>query len=62
MQSVFVRRSWICFRDDDEDLEAWLHRVGVDEESIGVLTRQRYTKPDVIDFVTREELMAVGIP
>ncbi|KAH7696621.1 Neuronal symmetry protein 1 [Aphelenchoides avenae] len=49
-------------KDDDEGLDAWLHRVGVDEASIGILTRQRYTKSDLVDFVTREELMAIGIP
>jgi hypothetical protein len=46
---------------DDEALKAWLFRIGCDAYSIELLERQHYTKSDVIEFVSREELMGLGI-
>ncbi|KAL3093153.1 hypothetical protein niasHT_022603 [Heterodera trifolii] len=47
--------------DDDEPLREWLLRIGCDDHSIELLERERYTKRDILEFVTREELMKLGI-
>lgn len=47
--------------DDGETLREWLNRASCDNSSIDLLEKHHYTKRDVIDFVSREELMALGI-
>ncbi|CAD5205538.1 unnamed protein product [Bursaphelenchus okinawaensis] len=48
--------------DSDSELTVWLTELGCDEESIQSLIRQQYTKADLIDFVSREELLQAGVP
>ena len=48
--------------EDEENLVQFLSRIGCDSESIALIEKNRYTKNDLIDFVTREELMALGVP
>ena len=39
----------------------WLLSSGVDEDSVNLLEQHKYSKNDMIDFVSREELMKIGI-
>ncbi|KAI6239936.1 Mitogen-activated protein kinase kinase kinase [Aphelenchoides fujianensis] len=48
--------------DDDECTQLWLRSVGCDQRSIKKLLEHSYSKQDIIDFVTREELLHIGIP
>lgn len=56
--------------DGEESLRTWLTRIGCggngEEEGTStaadLLERQHYTKSDLIDFVSREELLNIGIP
>uniref|UniRef100_A0A183C859 mitogen-activated protein kinase kinase kinase n=1 Tax=Globodera pallida TaxID=36090 RepID=A0A183C859_GLOPA len=47
--------------DEDEPLREWLSRIDCDEHSIELLERERYTKRDILELVTREELMKLGV-
>ncbi|KAI6203869.1 hypothetical protein M3Y94_00606800 [Aphelenchoides besseyi] len=48
--------------DDDESTTLWLRSIGCDQRSIKKLLEQSYSKQDIVDFVTREELIHIGIP
>lgn len=48
-------------QDSEEVLTSWLKSLGCDENSIQTLIFQHYTKRDIIDFVTREELIQAGV-
>lgn len=40
----------------------WLLQMDFDESYIEMLEAQHYTKRDLIEFVTREELINAGLP
>uniref|UniRef100_A0AC34QJY1 MAP3K HisK-N-like globin domain-containing protein n=2 Tax=Panagrolaimus sp. JU765 TaxID=591449 RepID=A0AC34QJY1_9BILA len=48
--------------EDEETLADFLARIGCGAEIVQLIEKNHYTKNDLIDFVTREELMAMGIP
>ncbi len=46
----------------DPELIAWLHELNVDTHSIDILVRQQeYTKDDLMEFISREELLNSGL-
>uniref|UniRef100_A0A1I8AXS0 SAM domain-containing protein n=1 Tax=Meloidogyne hapla TaxID=6305 RepID=A0A1I8AXS0_MELHA len=47
--------------EGDESIREWLRRIGCDEHSIELIERECYTKRDLLEFVTREELIRLGI-
>ena len=47
--------------DEDESLRDWLFRIGCDDHSVELLERELYTKRDLVELVTREELVKLGI-
>jgi hypothetical protein len=47
---------------DEESTQMWLKHVGCDQKSMDLILEQHYTKRDLIDFVSREELIQIGIP
>ncbi|KRZ79355.1 Mitogen-activated protein kinase kinase kinase 15 [Trichinella papuae] len=46
---------------DDASLIAWLKELNVDERSIAILTNHQYTLQDLMEMVTREELLHIGL-
>ncbi|KRZ91948.1 Mitogen-activated protein kinase kinase kinase 15 [Trichinella sp. T8] len=47
--------------DDDDALVNWLKELNVDERSIAILTDHQYTLQDLMEMVTREELLHIGL-
>ncbi|KRX71415.1 Mitogen-activated protein kinase kinase kinase 15 [Trichinella sp. T6] len=47
--------------DDDDALVNWLKELNVDERSIAILTDHQYTLRDLMEMVTREELLHIGL-
>ncbi|KRY77750.1 Mitogen-activated protein kinase kinase kinase 15 [Trichinella pseudospiralis] len=47
--------------DGDDALVAWLKELNVDERSIAILTNHQYTLQDLMEMVTREELLYIGL-
>jgi hypothetical protein len=47
---------------DDESTQSWLRSIGCDQLSIDAILDQHYTKRDLVDFVSREELIQLGVP
>ncbi|CAI2331442.1 unnamed protein product [Caenorhabditis sp. 36 PRJEB53466] len=43
-----------------EELVAWLRGLDIDERSIALIASEAYSKNDLIDFVTRDELLSIG--
>lgn len=48
------------FRSADE-LVNWLRSLEIDERSIQLIVSEQYTKQDIFEYVTREELLALGV-
>jgi hypothetical protein len=46
---------------DEENCQEFLTRIGCDSNTINVIQRNGYTKNDLVDFVTREEIMGLGV-
>ena len=46
---------------DEENCQEFLTRIGCDSATIIIVQRNGYTKNDLVDFVTREELMGIGV-
>ncbi|RCN43997.1 hypothetical protein ANCCAN_10024 [Ancylostoma caninum] len=44
-----------------EELIAWLRSLDVDDRSIRLIVAEQYTKQDIFEYVTREELLALGV-
>ncbi|KHJ78817.1 hypothetical protein OESDEN_21558 [Oesophagostomum dentatum] len=44
-----------------EELVTWLRSLEVDDRSIRLIVAEQYTKQDIFEFVTREELLALGV-
>uniref|UniRef100_A0A1I7XTP6 Protein kinase domain-containing protein n=1 Tax=Heterorhabditis bacteriophora TaxID=37862 RepID=A0A1I7XTP6_HETBA len=44
-----------------EDLISWLRLLEVDEKSIRLIVEEQYTKQDLLELVTREELLNLGV-
>lgn len=44
-----------------EELVNWLRGLEVDERSTALIASEAYTKNDLIDFVTRDELLSIGV-
>ncbi|KAK6015455.1 hypothetical protein OSTOST_19117 [Ostertagia ostertagi] len=44
-----------------EELIAWLRTLEIDDRSIRLIVAEQYTKQDLFEFVTREELLALGV-
>ncbi|CAD6192151.1 unnamed protein product [Caenorhabditis auriculariae] len=44
-----------------EELVSWLRTLDIDDRSIGVIVSEQYCKSDLIEFVTREELLNIGV-
>ncbi|PIO57335.1 hypothetical protein TELCIR_21258, partial [Teladorsagia circumcincta] len=44
-----------------EELVAWLRTLEIDDRSIRLIVAEQYTKQDIFEFVTREELLALGV-
>ncbi|XGW12010.1 hypothetical protein V3C99_013020 [Haemonchus contortus] len=44
-----------------EELIAWLRALEIDDRSIRLIVAEQYTKQDLFEFVTREELLALGV-
>uniref|UniRef100_A0A915CBK4 mitogen-activated protein kinase kinase kinase n=1 Tax=Parascaris univalens TaxID=6257 RepID=A0A915CBK4_PARUN len=45
----------------NDDLAQWLRNMNCDEATIRRIQQEEYTKSDLIDFVSREELLNLGI-
>ncbi|KAK0419184.1 hypothetical protein QR680_013999 [Steinernema hermaphroditum] len=45
----------------DAELIEWLKSLDVDDVSICKMTEEQYTKKDMLDFVTREEILGLGV-
>ncbi|KHN79208.1 Mitogen-activated protein kinase kinase kinase 15 [Toxocara canis] len=45
----------------NDDLAQWLRSLNCDQATIRRLQEEEYTKSDLIDFVTREELLKLGL-
>ncbi|TKR66661.1 hypothetical protein L596_022923 [Steinernema carpocapsae] len=45
----------------DAELIEWLKSLDVDDFSICKITQEQYTKKDLLDFVTRDEILALGV-
>ncbi|CEF71157.1 Mitogen-activated protein kinase kinase kinase 5 [Strongyloides ratti] len=50
-----------CYDNDTKILINWLHDLGCNEISIHRILMQNYTKSDLIQYVTREELLKIGV-
>ncbi|WKX93123.1 hypothetical protein Q1695_010844 [Nippostrongylus brasiliensis] len=44
-----------------EELIAWLRSLEIDDQSIRLIVAEQYTKQDIFEFVTRDELLALGV-
>lgn len=44
-----------------EELVGWLRSLDIDERSIALIASEAYSKNDLIDFVTRDELLSIGV-
>uniref|UniRef100_A0A8R1HZL4 mitogen-activated protein kinase kinase kinase n=1 Tax=Caenorhabditis japonica TaxID=281687 RepID=A0A8R1HZL4_CAEJA len=44
-----------------EELVSWLRSLEIDERSIALIASEAYSKNDLIDFVTRDELLSIGV-
>ncbi|KAK6048282.1 hypothetical protein COOONC_14212 [Cooperia oncophora] len=44
-----------------EELINWLRTLEIDERSIRLIVAEQYTKQDMFEYVTREELLALGV-
>ncbi|KAK6733415.1 hypothetical protein RB195_017261 [Necator americanus] len=44
-----------------EELIGWLRSLEVDDRSIRLIVAEQYTKQDIFEYVTREELLALGV-
>ncbi|CAI5442006.1 unnamed protein product [Caenorhabditis angaria] len=44
-----------------EELVGWLRSLDVDERSIALIVTEQYSKQDILEFVTREELLNIGV-
>lgn len=44
-----------------EELVNWLRGLDIDERSTALIASESYTKNDLIDFVTRDELLSIGV-
>lgn len=44
-----------------EELVNWLRGLDIDERSTALIASEAYTKNDLIDFVTRDELLNIGV-
>ena len=47
--------------EGDESIRDWLRRIGCDLTSILLIESECYTKRDLLELVTREELIRLGI-
>jgi hypothetical protein len=47
--------------DRNEDLSIWLRSLNVDDDGIDRLQAEEYTKMDILDFITRDQLLNLGI-
>uniref|UniRef100_A0A1I7ZRV1 SAM domain-containing protein n=1 Tax=Steinernema glaseri TaxID=37863 RepID=A0A1I7ZRV1_9BILA len=45
----------------DAELIEWLKSLDVDDVSICKIIEEQYTKKDMLDFVTREEILGLGV-
>lgn len=44
-----------------DELVNWLRSLEIDERSIRLIVSEQYTKQDIFEYVTREELLALGV-
>ncbi|VDM81997.1 unnamed protein product [Strongylus vulgaris] len=44
-----------------EELVSWLRTLDVDDHSIRLIVAEQYTKQDLFEFVTRKELLNLGV-
>ncbi|KAE9413576.1 hypothetical protein Angca_008537 [Angiostrongylus cantonensis] len=44
-----------------EELVSWLRSLEIDERSLRLIVAEQYTKQDIFELVTREELLALGV-
>ncbi|KJH42010.1 hypothetical protein DICVIV_12012 [Dictyocaulus viviparus] len=44
-----------------EELISWLRSLEIDERSLRLIVAEQYTKQDIFELVTREELLALGV-
>lgn len=44
-----------------DELVNWLRSLEIDERSIQLIVSEQYTKQDIFEYVTREELLALGV-
>ncbi|VDN27641.1 unnamed protein product, partial [Cylicostephanus goldi] len=44
-----------------EELVSWLRSLDVDDTSIRLIVAEQYTKQDIFEFVTRKELLNLGV-
>ncbi|CAB3405493.1 unnamed protein product [Caenorhabditis bovis] len=44
-----------------EELVAWLRSLDIDERSIALIAAEQYSKADLIEYVTRKELLNIGV-
>lgn len=45
----------------NDELAEWLRSIGISDSVIARIQDEEYTKDDLIDLVTREELIALGL-
>ncbi|VDN02245.1 unnamed protein product [Thelazia callipaeda] len=45
----------------NDELAQWLHSFGCDDVTIGRILEEEYTKQDLLDFVTRDDLMKLNL-
>ncbi|KAM3718443.1 Mitogen-activated protein [Dirofilaria immitis] len=45
----------------DDELAQWLHSFGCDDVTVERIQAEEYTKQDLLDFVTREDLMRLNL-
>uniref|UniRef100_A0A0N5AZ13 Protein kinase domain-containing protein n=1 Tax=Syphacia muris TaxID=451379 RepID=A0A0N5AZ13_9BILA len=45
----------------DDEMAKWLRELGCDWHSIHILEEQEYTKDDLLEFVSRDELLHMGL-
>lgn len=59
-QKIILPTSHYTNRSND-DLVQWLKTLDVDERSIRAILSEGYTKIDILEFVSREELLNIGV-